>query len=132
MIHVPNPCPVKWDAMTPQKGGRHCASCNKLIPDFTKSTEEEILLYMETTGQTCGRFRTEQVTDGQTYGGWQHYFRWKTAVSLLLLGSLFFTSCNKNAPKHTTGYRYMGAPKQSKSKSDKKAKWFAEPKTDMK
>ena len=82
--------------MTPAGGGRHCASCNKVLPDFSQKTNEEILEYMaNASGEVCGRFRADQVTDGTTYGGWKFYSKWKVAVSVLLIGSVFMISCRQ-------------------------------------
>lgn len=99
MIHLPAHCPESWDNMTPVDGGRHCASCNKIIPDFSDKTEAEIIAHLQTTGQSCGRFRSDQVSDGTTYGGWQSYFKWKSAVAMLMIGSVFMISCRR----HTSG-----------------------------
>lgn len=126
MINLPTPCVQSWDNMTPVDGGRHCASCNKVIPDFTQKTEEEILEHLS-NGQTCGHFRADQITDGATHGSWQHYFKWKHAIALLLMGSLFLTACRRR----TTGIvAKWDDPPKHKSKEGKhgkrelREKWF--------
>ncbi len=128
MIHLPTPCYENWDEMAPAEGGRHCGSCNKILPDFTNKTEEEILEFMASSSTVvCGQFRTDQVTDGQTYGGWQHYFKWKAAVAVLLVGSLFFTSCRSKKVTHTRGRAYHYGPGISKGNKTKQVKWLIEP-----
>jgi hypothetical protein len=100
MIHLPAPCHENWDKMIPVEGGRHCSSCNKLIRDFTNHSQEEIVSLISSSATiTCGRFRADQVTDGQTYGGWKYFFKWKSAVSVLLAGSMFLISCHKKSYK---------------------------------
>ncbi|OUJ73534.1 hypothetical protein BXP70_14155 [Hymenobacter crusticola] len=49
--------------MTPTAHGRHCAACAKVVVDFTKFTDAELLVWLhQQAGQpTCGRFRTDQL-----------------------------------------------------------------------
>ncbi|MBX0292513.1 carboxypeptidase-like regulatory domain-containing protein [Hymenobacter sp. HSC-4F20] len=61
-IQVPQPCSESWAAMTPAAQGRHCAACNKVVVDFTRMTDAELLAYLgQAAGTTCGRFRAQQV-----------------------------------------------------------------------
>jgi hypothetical protein len=67
-VKIPKPCPERWNAMTPDKNGRHCHSCNKVVIDFTVMTTDEIQNYFRQfsgTG-TCGRFTYEQVAIERT------------------------------------------------------------------
>jgi hypothetical protein len=63
-LQIPAPCAESWDAMTPQGAGRHCASCQKVVVDFSQKTDAEILAILSTTagGSTCGRFRGSQLS----------------------------------------------------------------------
>ncbi|WP_324673653.1 carboxypeptidase-like regulatory domain-containing protein [Hymenobacter sp. GOD-10R] len=49
--------------MTPTAHGRHCASCAKVVVDFTQFTDAELLVWLhQQAGQpTCGRFRADQL-----------------------------------------------------------------------
>lgn len=48
--------------MTPAAQGRHCAACNKVVVDFTRMTDAEVLAYVgQSAGAGCGRFREEQL-----------------------------------------------------------------------
>ncbi|WP_354578422.1 carboxypeptidase-like regulatory domain-containing protein [Hymenobacter sp. UYP22] len=48
--------------MTPAVQGRHCAACDKVVVDFTRMTDAEVVAYLtQTSGQSCGRFRAEQL-----------------------------------------------------------------------
>lgn len=62
-LHLPQPCPESWDAMTPTATGRHCAACQKTVVDFTWKTDAEILAYFKQAGAAvpCGRFRASQL-----------------------------------------------------------------------
>ncbi len=60
---IPEPCNVPWDGMTPvDSGRRHCASCDKVIVDFSKMSDDELMLYFRhSKGKVCGRFDNRQL-----------------------------------------------------------------------
>jgi len=60
-VNIPEPCHEDWNKMTPKEQGRHCASCNKTVIDFTTKTDEQIIKTFETEGKLCGRFKTQQL-----------------------------------------------------------------------
>jgi len=62
-IKIPKPCPENWNAMTPDKNGRYCHSCNKVVVDFTLMSDDEIKNYFKQVSGTgtCGRFSYDQV-----------------------------------------------------------------------
>lgn len=62
-ISVPQPCPQKWDKMTPAQGGRFCNQCDKVIVDFTKMSDDELLHYFSKNCNTeiCGLFSNTQI-----------------------------------------------------------------------
>lgn len=63
-INIPEPCYEDWNKMTPKDKGRHCASCNKTVVDFTKQTDEQIIKTLESKGNQenlCGRFKKQQI-----------------------------------------------------------------------
>ncbi|WP_426489672.1 carboxypeptidase-like regulatory domain-containing protein [Hymenobacter sp. 102] len=61
-LAVPQPCHENWQAMTPAAQGRHCAACNKVVVDFTRMTDAEVVAYLtQASGRSCGRFRAEQL-----------------------------------------------------------------------
>lgn len=61
IVNIPEPCHEDWDKMTPKDKGRHCASCNKTVVDFTKQTDEQIVKTFEANGNLCGRFKGQQL-----------------------------------------------------------------------
>lgn len=56
-ITIPQPCDQSWAAMTPTAAGRHCATCQTEVADFTRMTEAQVLAYLAARqGQrVCGR-----------------------------------------------------------------------------
>ena len=62
-INIPQPCAESWAAMTSAGTGRHCASCEKTVVDFSQKSTAEILAYLTQPGyeNACGRFRAGQV-----------------------------------------------------------------------
>jgi hypothetical protein len=50
-VHIPRPCPVAAEHLTPVAGGWHCQRCQHVVVDFTQQTEVEILAYLATPGR---------------------------------------------------------------------------------
>jgi hypothetical protein len=63
MLHIAQPCPESWAAMTPNSAGRHCAACRQTVVDFTLKTDAEIVAHLAQASRAgvCGRLRTDQV-----------------------------------------------------------------------
>jgi hypothetical protein len=89
LITVPTPCHQSWQQMETATNGRNCGHCAKIVVDFTKMTNDEILGYLATTQHVCGRFNEFQLP-GINYQldlenrskklGWK---KWVAAVGLL-------------------------------------------------
>ncbi|MCB9256354.1 MAG: carboxypeptidase regulatory-like domain-containing protein [Chitinophagales bacterium] len=62
-LRIPEPCHEDWNKMTPKDQGSFCSSCAKVVVDFTRMSDRELLSYLEKTkGQkTCGRFSSFQL-----------------------------------------------------------------------
>lgn len=90
-IHQPATCTENWEVMTPTDVGRHCASCQTQVVDFTRMTDGEVVAFLSqySPERRCGRFREDQVgrplrAAAQPVAGWR---RWAVAL-VLLLGSM--------------------------------------------
>lgn len=63
-ISMPEPCGVPWqDMRSVDEYRRHCASCAKIVTDFTAMSDAEIVSYLQAnaTQHPCGRFTQEQL-----------------------------------------------------------------------
>ncbi|MCA8832874.1 carboxypeptidase-like regulatory domain-containing protein [Hymenobacter pini] len=61
-VTIPLPCHENWADMAPTAQGRHCAACAKVVVDFTRLTDAEIVAYLsQASSRSCGRFRAEQL-----------------------------------------------------------------------
>lgn len=60
---IPEPCNVPWDGMSPvDSERRHCSSCDKVITDFSKMSDDELMLYFKhSKGNVCGLFGKHQL-----------------------------------------------------------------------
>ncbi len=60
-ISIPAPCTQAWDDMQPAQGGRHCAHCQKVVVDFTRMTDAQLLDYFKKNAVSCGRLNSGQL-----------------------------------------------------------------------
>ncbi len=61
-LSVPKPCSEDWNQMTPKEQGRHCMSCAKVVTDFTKMSDAELIDFLQSgKGSGCGRFHQHQL-----------------------------------------------------------------------
>lgn len=91
MITIPEPCKEDWEKMhVVDSERRHCASCEKTLTDFTKMSDDELVLFFRHNNKKlCGRFSSQQLNrpfnhlpESTRKSNW-----WKAAVLLPL--SLF-------------------------------------------
>lgn len=80
--------PRNWQKMTAAEKGRFCNACQKVVVDFTKLSDAEIINYFAgTNGKTCGRFTSGQLSRSiETEKPYNSSFNYRffTTVSLLL------------------------------------------------
>lgn len=95
-IHIPQPCHESWAAMSPTATGRHCATCQKTVVDFTQKTDVEILAYFRQAGagHTCGHFQVGQLERPlRSKLPVARPLRWQLWLAGLLLTTLSVQSC---------------------------------------
>lgn len=62
-ISIPQACHQSWQQMNEVNNGRHCEHCCKIVVDFTKMTNHEIIDHLSTKNNVCGRFEQEQLNN---------------------------------------------------------------------
>ena len=60
-IEIPTPCHEDWSQMTPAEKGKFCQNCQKVVVDFTKKNDREVLEEINEDENLCGRFRKDQL-----------------------------------------------------------------------
>jgi hypothetical protein len=104
-ISIPTPCHENLSLMDKTEKGKFCLSCQKEVIDFTKMTDEDIVLYFgkKKSGEAkvCGTFRADQVLENEKMIEIpiQTYFYAKTNHQkflwmLFACMGMFFVSCN--------------------------------------
>ncbi|MBC7446696.1 MAG: hypothetical protein H7330_01400 [Hymenobacteraceae bacterium] len=104
-LAIPQPCHEAWERMTPAGAGRHCASCDKVVVDFTRMTDGELAAWFGArVGQrVCGQLRADQVgrvllPAARPVQGW---WRWAVAT-LAVLGAGAVAAPSANAQRVST------------------------------
>ncbi|MCC2545704.1 carboxypeptidase-like regulatory domain-containing protein [Hymenobacter sp. BT175] len=114
-LQIPSPCAERWDQMTPQASGRHCASCRQVVVDFTRKTDAEILtLLTAAAGRTCGRFRDDQLNRPLHYPAPAPASRWRAtllaAVTVLGLHTLLGSEARGQSVLTAKGKAWASEP----------------------
>ena len=61
-LSIPEPCKVGWHTMTPvDDNRRHCSSCDRVLTDFSKMSDAELVAFFQKGEKLCGRFSTAQL-----------------------------------------------------------------------
>ncbi len=56
-ITISEPCAQQWQDLPPREEGRFCGSCQQLVVDFTRMSDQELLRYFKDhSGKVCGSF----------------------------------------------------------------------------
>ncbi|WP_295794118.1 carboxypeptidase-like regulatory domain-containing protein [Mucilaginibacter sp.] len=89
-LNIPQPCTQDWNRMTATDSGRHCQSCCKIVVDFTRMSNDEIIGYLSANHHVCARIGAQQIDSvnmqlvsrqPQNKGGWA---KWVVAASLFM------------------------------------------------
>jgi len=98
-VAVPKPCQENFSSFAKTSNGGFCSSCQKEVIDFTTWSEDRLKAYFKNSrGNTCGRFRQEQLKvytyDNTSRTGWG----W---LSFTFAGMLLLFSSRQAAAQHT-------------------------------
>jgi hypothetical protein len=87
-ITIPKPCHQSWLKMTPNNEGRHCSHCSKTVVDFANMTDAQLIKYLVTNNDICGRFGEAQLNrvnmqlDAQNTKAETGWEKWLMAIAL--------------------------------------------------
>jgi hypothetical protein len=99
-IKVAQPCHENWHNMTPKEKGRFCSSCQKIVVDFSKMSDKELLdhIYKAAGQLECGRFTGDQLNRNITVKKHKR-FSWPYVWNLLLATFLVTESYAQQKPQ---------------------------------
>lgn len=61
-LSIPHPCREKWETFSSTADGGYCSTCQNVVIDFSKMTDEEIADFLiQRPRHACGRFRVDQL-----------------------------------------------------------------------
>ena len=61
-LSIPIPCHEDWGKMTPAEKGKFCLSCQKVVVDFSRMSDADMVAYFKKPKESvCGRFNTDQL-----------------------------------------------------------------------
>ncbi|HET6993110.1 MAG TPA: hypothetical protein VFJ43_17380 [Bacteroidia bacterium] len=102
MITIPNPCPEKWENMSPVAGGAFCDKCSKTVFDFSNSSNEEIIAFLsaEKGKKICGKIRKVQLAESRSF-----YSKFLAAIAIAFTPVIFASCGNKtdDGNEHAVG-----------------------------
>jgi hypothetical protein len=127
-LSVPSPCHEDWNKMAPRGHGSFCSSCEKVVVDFSKMNDPQVMEYMQVNAdkKICGRFAKEQLErplrSAVTVD--RSMLRAFIYALFLVFGSTLF-SCtyqhNKDAPQHSlTGSGFLNGKDDPKENDEKR------------
>jgi hypothetical protein len=123
MIQIKEPCNADWQEMTPEKSGKFCGACEKVVIDFSKMNDAEIKNYFITYSnqKTCGRFLASQLNRplltervplfNALFRQWNNMPVLRTIMLLITSTSIWISGCVKNnTTKGAPVYESENAP----------------------
>ncbi len=129
-ISIPKPCTENWDRMTQTDKGKHCASCNKVVIDFSKMKDQEIIdVMLKHHGKkVCGNFFNTQIEKPIRYIIPQKHIKWPAIAAMLVAGIFHLmpltgsAQTNTNVTLHSSSLsieRNNETPKETKTEPGK-------------
>jgi hypothetical protein len=90
IIDIPDPCRQSWHDMKATAEGRYCNSCEKTVIDFTVMTNKEIITFLASRSNICGRLYSSQMESINTsVRSNKNSFSGKTLIAAISLISVF-------------------------------------------
>lgn len=107
-LQINDPCHKKWESMEALAGAAFCQSCQKIVTDFTKMSDEQIVDYFKHyKGNTCGRFYADQIN--RTYTVPSRPLPWLRYLFTVTLPAIFL-NLTSEAQKRTRQIQQIEVP----------------------
>lgn len=109
-ISIPQPCNIPWESMSAVDAEkRYCSSCERVITDFSKMSDAELLAYFQKNKNYCGRFSKDQLDREIVIAKEKRFSGWKKAVLFpsILLGIEVAAQTNGTADQATVEAQTM-------------------------
>lgn len=103
-IAITTPCTQSWNDMAVAEQGRHCQSCCKTVIDFTAMSNTDVIAYLTSHKNTCGRITAHKLAavNHQLQIENRKRFSWKGLIAAASLSMLFPAIHAKAKPVHQT------------------------------
>lgn len=110
-ITIPKPCIEDWDKMTQTEKGKHCLSCNKVVIDFSKMNDTEIIevLKLNKGKKVCGNFYYSQIERPIYVGVVKSRNKWPAIAAMLVAGMFQLMPTSSFAQKETNVIYYKSS-----------------------
>jgi len=109
-ITIEKPCDQSWQQMTEVNNGRHCDRCCKTVVDFTRMSNAEIISYLSTRNDICGRFDTPQLNNlnqSLSYNK-KNFLNWKSwGLAAMILGFSQYAKADTRQAVKVEQYPYQ-------------------------
>ncbi len=85
---IPNPCNMKWEEMNPiDENRKHCSSCDRVIVDFTRMSDGQLLDFFKQHKKVCGQLAPHQLNreifpdfERKNNSGWKNIFLFSSLI----------------------------------------------------
>ncbi|MEQ6125224.1 carboxypeptidase-like regulatory domain-containing protein [Pseudotenacibaculum sp. MALMAid0570] len=84
-IKIPKPCHEDWNKMSPTEKGKFCASCKKVVVDFTQMTDQQLVNKIQNNSNLCGRFKKEQLDKELAVNSASNFSKVAASVALVAM-----------------------------------------------
>lgn len=94
-INIPEPCHQQWQQMAAAGNGRYCDHCCKTVVDFSVMSNDEVIAYLSTNVNVCGRFEKRQLdglSDSTPARNKRQYFRRYMLMAASVIGLMPVTT----------------------------------------
>ncbi len=107
-LSIAKPCNEDWQQMTQLDQGKHCSSCQRVVIDFSKMSDSEIVQYLlkHKSEKICGNFYSTQINRPMGFVNKKKSVRWPSIAAMLVAGMFQLMPSNSFAQQRTPQHLY--------------------------